>query len=157
MNRIFKLNAVLLILVLMSSCGEKTVYETNIDQPNQAWNAFKPAVFDFDIQDTSKIYKVSLALKLNSKMVEHLIPIDIQMIYPNSESRADLQYLFVDSAAHVGDYSEFTIQANKHFNNPGKYHYSIVQKTSKYDLAGVESIGIRVKITKPKKIEEETE
>jgi gliding motility-associated lipoprotein GldH len=157
MNRIFKLNAVLLILALLSSCSEKTVYETNIDQPNQAWNTLKPAVFDFNIQDTSKTYKVCLALKLNHNMQERLIPIDIQMIYPNSESRSDLQYLFVDSAAHVGDYSVFTLQANKHFNNPGKYHYSILQRTSKYDLAGVESIGIRVKITKPKKVEEETD
>lgn len=155
MNRILKLNVVFFLLVLLSSCSEKTVFETNIDQPNQAWNAFKPAVFDFNIQDTSKTYKVSLALKLNHQMQEHLIPIDIQMIYPNSESRADMQYLFVDSAQKVGGYSEFTIQANKHFNNPGKYHYSILQKTSKYDLAGVESIGIRVKIIKPRENEEE--
>jgi len=155
MNRILKLNVVFFLLVFLSSCGEKTVFETNIDQPNQAWNAFKPAVFDFNIQDTSKTYKVSLALKLNHQMQEHLIPIDIQMIYPNSESRADMQYLFVDSAQKVGDYTVFTIQANKHFNNPGKYHYSILQKTSKYDLAGVESIGIRVKITKPRENEEE--
>ena len=155
MNKILKLNGVIFLIVLLNSCGERTIFETNINQSNQVWNVYKPAVFDVDIQDTSKTYKISVALKLNHRMQERFIPIDIQMISPNGESRAVADYLTMDSALTVGEFSEFTIQSNKHFNNPGKYHFSITQRTAKYNLEGIESIGLRVKTTKPRKITEE--
>lgn len=155
MNKILKLNAIILLMALFTSCGEKTVYEKNIDQPSQGWNIFKPAVFNVDIQDTSKTYKVSIALKLNNQMQEHLIPIDFQMIYPNGENRSVSKYIFKDSAIMVDGFSEFTLQVNKHFNHPGTYHYSFTQRTQKFDLAGVESIGLRLRTVKPKKETEE--
>ena len=155
MNKILKLNVAIFLIVLLNSCGEKVVFKTDINQPNQVWNIYKPAVFDVDIQDTSKTYKISVALKLNHRMQERFIPIDIQTLSPNGESRAAADYLIMDSALTVGEFSEFVIQSNKHFNSPGKYHFSITQRTAKYDLEGIESIGLRVKTTKLKKITEE--
>jgi gliding motility-associated lipoprotein GldH len=145
---------ILSLVAVLYSCGNKTIFEATNIQPNGLWNHFKPAVFDFQINDTSKNYQVTLSLKLNSKMQERIIPIVLNMSYPNGESRADNIFLFTDSATKVNGCSEFPLQTYKRFNNSGKYKYQITQITSKYDLEGVEQIGLRVKTTKPRPIAE---
>jgi gliding motility-associated lipoprotein GldH len=150
-----KLIFVFVLSITLFSCGKKTIFETSNPMPNKMWNHFKPQVFDFEIKDSSKIYQVTLSMKLNSNMTERIIPICISMSYPNGESRADNLYLFTDSATKENGNSNFVIQSYKTFNNSGKYHYEITQNTSKYNLEGVEAIGFNVKIIPPRKNEEE--
>ena len=77
-------------------------------------------------------------------MKEHTIPISVEMKYPNSEKRTLTKNLIIDSAKVVSGVSQFPIQTYKEFDFPGKYIYSITQITSKYNLEGIESIGLRI-------------
>lgn len=154
MNHLLKISFFFLIFIT-TSCGEKTVVETTNKQPNNIWNTFKPAIFDIQISDTSLNYKVVLALKLNGRMQEKHLPLDVEMTNPNGEIRSFSKYLNIDSAKMVKEFSEFVLQTNKHFNEPGKYHFIITQRTSKFNLEGIESIGLRMKKTDSKNNTEE--
>ncbi len=77
-------------------------------------------------------------------MKEHTIPISVEMKYPNSEKRTLTKNLITDSAKVVNGISQFPIQGYKEFDLTGKYIYSFTQITSKYNLEGIESIGLRI-------------
>lgn len=155
MKRTLKLFFSLAIIVALSSCGTKTVHETTRPMANQQWNHFKPEKFDFQIEDTSKFYKTTFGLKLNRRMNERYIPITMVMNYPSGELRTEAFYLFTDSATIVDGFSEFVLQPYKQFNQPGKYHYEIIQNTSKFDLEGVEEVRLKVVTVPPRKSEDE--
>ena len=143
-NNILKYTAIISLLFLFS-CGKKTVFESTITPPNSQWNIFKPADFSFEISDTSKPCKIFFLLKIDkTKMKESLIPISVEMKYPNSEKRTLMKNLIIDSAKAVNGVSQFPIQTYKEFNLSGKYIYSFSQVTSKYNLEGIESIGLRI-------------
>lgn len=154
-NDIFKLSTILCLLFLFS-CGEKTIYETTNIQTNQEWNILKPVDFSFDIQDTSKTYKVVLLLKIDkAKMQEKSIPVSIEISYPNNEKRNLTKLLIIQNAEVKDGVSQFPIQDHKQFSISGKYTYSFTHVTSKYNLAGVESVGLKVMTTSAKKEEKE--
>lgn len=143
-NIILKYTAIILLFFLFS-CKQKTVFETTINPPNNEWNIFKPVDFSFEISDTAKPCKIIFLLKIDkTKMKEHTIPISVEMKYPNSEKRTLTKNLIIDSAKVVSGVSQFPIQTYKEFDFPGKYIYSITQITSKYNLEGIESIGLRI-------------
>lgn len=132
-------------MFFLFSCGEKAVFESTINPPNNEWNIFKPADFSVEISDTAKPCKIIFLLKINkAKMRENLIPISVEIKYPNSEKRTLIKNLIIDSAKVINGVSQFPIQTYKEFDLPGKYIYSFSQVTSKYNLEGIESIGLRI-------------
>lgn len=158
MKQIIHISLISLSIFLFFSCGQKMVVETTVNPQNQQWNTFKPIDFNFEIKDTSKPYKLSLAFKIDQqKMGEKSIPITYNFAYPNGENRADFKNLVLDSASKKGGLFEFALLKYKQFNHPGNYKLSVAQTTHKFNLEGIESVSLRVYETEVRKANQDEE
>ncbi len=158
MKNLIKIGLLSLSLLFFFSCGHKEVFETTVTPLNQQWNIFKPIDFNFDIKDTSKPYALYLVLKIDqSKMTEKSIPITYNLLYPNSENRADFKNLVLEKGKNNNNEFEFVLIKYKQFNNPGKYKLSVSQTSSKFNLEGIEAVTLRINETKVRKANEDEE
>lgn len=132
------------------ACTNSTYFEKEVVFTKKGWNRFRPEEFQFEIKNADKRYNINLEVKLNDSFQHLSLPmyysIDDNSGAENRTGRfsmriKDLEEKFLNPADKNGIYTfEQNFQANKKFNAPGTYKYTLEHGTSNYDLEGVVSI-----------------
>ncbi len=133
---------------LMQGCKKNAFYENTKSIPNAVWLYGDTLAFPFAIDDTSKLYHLSLDFT-------HQVPFSTQNIYvklhtqfPDGKKLSKVKAVdFYDNAGKSlgtcsGDHctTHLVLQENMYFKQPGAYVISVEQFMRQDSLAGVEQV-----------------
>jgi gliding motility-associated lipoprotein GldH len=147
------------LLVLISSCGPKKIYEKDYDIVKQTWLYKDSLDFGFEIKDTMQIYDIVLHVKHKTSYPYQNMYTKIATSFPNGK-RIE-QILSIELAESSGkwngkanaEYSDFrlAIQPGAYFNMAGKHTITLYQNMRVDSLQGLEKIGISIEETSQKR------
>ncbi len=148
---------VLLLSVLIISCGTIDVFEKNVSIPNHQWNsAFVPEI-PFDISDTSALYNIYVVLRHTDAYQYNNIWLNAYVQMPEDtlkKQRLELR-LATDDKGWIGsgmdDIFEHRIlitHSPQQFNKVGRYIFKLENIMREDPLLHVMNVGIRVEKNK---------
>lgn len=157
MRKLLKLIPIIIVFVLLSaSCGQKKVYEKFQLFDNNVWSSSQKINFEPEITDTSKLYQVTLSIKVLNTFSEKLLPIYCKVLYPNGEERSEVyNFRFYDSVGKpngvINDglrQIDIVAYSKKSFSNIGKYKFELQHGSEKFNLFGIREIGMVIQTVK---------
>lgn len=141
-------------LLLFSSCDPGRVYEQNIDLPEGNWYIDNAPVFEFEIQDTTKVYDVYFNVRYNLQYDFYNLYLRHQLVGPEgSELSTKLhEVLLMDAKTGKplgkGSSDTFDLQAlaldDVKFSKQGKYKLKLTQYMRRDPLPHIKAVGVRV-------------
>lgn len=142
------------VLLLLSSCDPARVYEQNIDLPEGSWQIDNAPVFEFEIQDTTKVYDVYFNVRYNLQYDFYNLYLRHQLLGPDnaqlSEKLHEVVLMDAKTGKPLGNGSSdiYDLQAlaldNIKFSKQGKYALKLTQYMRRDPLPHILAIGVRV-------------
>lgn len=159
MNRIL----VLLLIVLLASCGKNTLVEKERIFDNNTWNRFDKLNFEFPVEKENGYYNIKLVVKHDGNFEENQLPVYLILNTSSGEERMkEVSFLLKDKGVLQGEKQENVYSVTKDvwtsimIADKGKCTVSIENIYPKYDSFGIHSVSLVVeKAEKPKSAEEE--
>ena len=152
MRNILKYISILLIAIVVASCGNKNViFDESVIINNASWNNEDLPYFDVNVEDTLSTY----AFYLNIRHLENYRYSNFYMFlhstFPNGNQTHDTIecILAYPDGRWVGDgsgsmrASKILLNNNLRFPLKGKYHFEIEQAMRDDVLEGITDVGIR--------------
>ena len=147
---------VLMAATLFSACGPKTLIdETHVLKENK-WMRFEPEAFLFDVTNTSDCYQVTMTMSYDTNILKlESLPLVVDFFADSNElhnfiltfrmfdRKGDRRGTLEGSMCTVSD----TLDRFRFFNHAATYTYRIKQRTSRYELFGISSVGLKVEET----------
>lgn len=141
----------LLVLVVLSSCGPKPMYEKTVETGG-TWTYGDPMVFDIEVTDTDTFYDMVLDLNHESDFGYQNIYVKIDTDFPVKEDTEDVVSLDISDGkgSFLGNCSggtcrvEILLQKSFRFENPGKHIVTISQYGRTEDLNGVNNATLSI-------------
>ena len=149
------INRLLVVFVLfLFSCDPAMVYHDNIDFESKTWDVDNVPEFEFEIEDTAKLYDIKL-------FIRNAISYDYSNLYYNYYledasgkilETKQLEVLLFDektgkpNGSGLGDiYSHnYTVMTNYKFTETGKYKMKFKHYMRDEKLMEILSIGVRI-------------
>lgn len=152
MKNIHQFAVMLLALVFLNSCGNKSIFEKSVKFGNEGWNRFTKLKFDFEIKDADIRYDLFIEAKVSETYSEQFLPFYMQASYSNGEIRAekyavkikDNNNRFLNEPKDGVRFYSQCIQKGKQFPKSGKYVYEFEHGTSQLNLMGIEEISFKI-------------
>lgn len=153
-NRNVLLSTALMIMVLtFSSCGKRTLIDETHSFVNDTWKRFEPEVFEFDVKNIDVPYVVTLTLSYDTMLLtDAALPLVVEF-YTDSNARHTI-FPSITLADRDGQRKGSTVERYctvvdtidrcRLFNEAGTFTYRIKQRTSKYEIGGIATIGMKV-------------
>lgn len=150
-----KLLLPLLAALFFAACGPKTLVDQQHDFPNNTWPRFDaPAKFSFDCTNVESFFNITISAVVDTaRYRQNGLPLTLQLQSPNGEQRT----LFCDivlrnyQGTWLGEFDENgllhvsqAVRQYYSFNNAGKYHLDISQRTNKHPILGIHSIHLNI-------------
>ena len=146
-------SALMLMALAISSCGKRTLIDETHSFANDTWKRFEPEVFEFDVKNVDVPYVVTLTLSYDTTLVtDAALPLVVEF-FADSNARHTLfpSIMLTDRSGHrkgstVERYCTVvdTIDNCRFFNEVGSFTYRIKQRTSKYEIGGIATLGMKV-------------
>jgi len=141
-----------LMLLLLSSCQNKKVFEQRQSFDDLKWNRFKNVTFEFDIKDTESKYNITLMLRHHTIYAEPDLQMTLALYTPSGERRLKEIIMPIRNtdgtfrSSGMGDLwdLEQVAFAGYSFNEKGHYKLEIENRMAKFDTPGVMELGLRV-------------
>ena len=143
----------MLVCLALASCG-KQYYSNDLGISNGVWNNFEPRVFEFDWQKPDRCVDLSLTVTFDTaRFHDNMLPLGVTMKSPDGELRHFTTAIILrdrDGVLHGKTDPDGRIVCTEvirphiFFNSKGTHSIEVSQNTSKYDLPGVCSVGIRI-------------
>ena len=131
---------------LLVSCvsPNSTVFDQTVTLPNAKWMRFEPTAFSVDVPNVDDCYELIVALDIDTaRYKQNSLPLIVRIASPSGETRT----LFATAILHPQDGSVYRqrIREYFYFNQRGVHSVSIGQQTSRYELAGIRSVGFTIR------------
>jgi gliding motility-associated lipoprotein GldH len=148
-----------LMLISLSSCGEKAVFNEYKALENATWEAHKKINFEFDIKDTISAQNLFINIRNNNHYKYSNLYMITVLNFPNGTRVIDtLQYEMTDNAGHFLGTGITSIKENKLFYKEnkvfpvaGRYSFSVHQAMRKNNeikpipfLEGITDLGLSI-------------
>ncbi len=146
---------------MLFSCDSDRLYEQNINLEERCWKVDESMIFDFNIEDSSKPYRIYYNVR--NSLEYPYARLFIQYTLSDStglqiEKNLNSQFLFDQKTGKplgqsgIGDVfdHQFLLIEKQVFNYPGKYQLKIEQFNRQDTLRGVLAVGARVETFKAK-------
>ena len=151
--------ALCLTSLFLISCGKNFIYEKSFPIKNGEWAYVDTLDFNFEIQDTSKIYNLYLNIEHSTDYGFQNLYINIYTQFPTSERIKEMVSFEMANKGGVwfGDCNsekcklEVPIQENAFFDIPGKYEITVEQNMRKNPLEGIRKIALKIEDTQVNK------
>lgn len=148
-----KLFLLLTIAVLFASCGKRVLTDEAHGMPDDTWMRFEPEAFAVEVSNIDVPYLITMTLKYDTtRFTDEALPLVVEF-FADSNARhtlfpeirlinraGDRRGTVVDRFCTVVD----TLDRCRLFNEAGRYTYRIKQRTSKYEIHGITSVGLKV-------------
>lgn len=159
MNRIL----IFALVLLLASCGKKTLFEKERIFENNTWNRFDKVNFEFPVDKEDGYYNIKLVVKHDGNFEENQLPVYLILNTSSGEERMkEVSFLLKDKGVLQGDKQGNVYSISKDvwtsimIADKGKCTVSIENIYPKFDSFGIHSVSLVVeKADKPKSAEEE--
>lgn len=140
------------LLIAITSCDSKRVYEQNVDIPEDIWDQKNPVYFDVNITDTASLHNVYINIRNASGYGYSNIYLFLDTKYPdNSISRDTIECILADPAGKwLGDGSgdiwdnQILFKKNVRFKQTGTYKFRYEQAMRMPKLPMIMDVGLRI-------------
>lgn len=149
---------IIIISILFFSCKqEKGVhYQKFMPTPSEGWNSKDTLSFEFDVEDTTKIYDFWLSVRNDISYQYANIYMFVYTEFPNGKSSLDtMNYILAyPSGKWIGEVSGSLAETSliyKHTRVPvsGRYKMNVIQAMRDEKLEGITDIGLKLIEAKP--------
>jgi gliding motility-associated lipoprotein GldH len=144
----------LLASLCIASCDSNRVYEDYKEFKTKSWMINDPAVFEFEITDTTKKYNLYYNVRNSWEYPWQRIFIQYQLtdsLDASLKTQLVSNYLFEKSGkplgrSGLGDVydNQFLLLDNYSFSNTGSYRMKLEQQNRQDTLAGILAVGFRI-------------
>ena len=150
MKKLFLLLAVAMLCV---SCGRKVLLDETHIFDNDTWYRFEPEKYKVQVNNTEKGYVITATLKYDTaRLSGDVLPLLLDFYIDSTElHNFTPQIRLFDKkgmrrGATIGQYCTVTDTLDRYriYNKTGNYTYSIKHRTSKYEINGVTSLGLKI-------------
>lgn len=140
-------------LLLLSSCGNKVLIDESHSFKNNCWLRFEPETFSFEVNNPDKNHCLSLTLKYDtSVLTANALPLVVDFFRDSNEMHnftPTMRLLNSDGTRRGQTIGQFctvtdTIDQRRTYNGKGIYTYRIKQRTSKYEIYGINGLTFTV-------------
>lgn len=145
----------IVVVLALSSCSDKIVFEKEISMNNALWNMNNKATFSVPLQDTLNAYNIFLSFENNDDYKYSNIYLFCNIEFPNGQIITDtVEYYIADyhgkwTGEGVSTYKNIApYKANVRFPFAGTYTFSFEQAMRCGDdgnLEGISAIGLIIK------------
>ena len=157
--RIVHFFALLLAGIGISACSPGTLVKESQSVNNGVWTYADSLQFTVAIEDTSRLYDISLLVKHDKSYAFQNLYVKVHTRFPNGKILSPS--LSLELADKSGDWLgkcsgntcriEIPIQQNAYFDEKGDYIFTLEQYMRTDSLPGVRSLGLHVRDIGPKK------
>ncbi|MCG8582305.1 MAG: gliding motility lipoprotein GldH [Bacteroidales bacterium] len=146
------LGALLLAIIVLSSCDRNVVFDQYVTIPDGGWNIDSMAVFKVDIQTSEQPYNVLLNVRNYSNYPNSNLWLFIDVISPSGKAIQDkVDCVLADETGRwLGSgwgnlyHVQIPYQIGVKFAETGQYTFRIVQGMRDEDIKGIHNIGLRI-------------
>ncbi len=140
-------------------CGPDYVYQSEKEIAKAVWAYRDSAVFEFDIQDTTKLYNLYLDLAAQPAFATENLYVRLRTTFPDGKRLAlpksfdvfDKQGKIMGKSSSGAYKQHIMLQENTFFNQLGKYRIVVEQFMRQDSVAGIATIGLAVERSKTAK------
>lgn len=139
-------------VLLLSSCGNKSLIDEERTFKSNVWNRFTPEVFNVNVNNIENFYDIDVTISVDTTIFRYDdMPLTVNLFSPNSERR--MFYANVPLKLNgrwrgevVDGYRTVTQHVRTYFsfNCKGEHKMEIGQATSQYDLEGIHSMSLNI-------------
>lgn len=159
MKRFFSIALLLsLVSVFFISCGDKFVYQNEIEFPNQKWERIeegKDISFEkINITNIKDVYDINVSFDHTKSINVDEISFVLRIISPSGIKKESVHNVALKDrnaekfiGSDLGDIVEIKEPIKQYltFTEKGDYKFIITNVSSKYQVTGLKNIGIEVK------------
>lgn len=143
-------------MLLLTSCGQHSIYNNNIDLKNGKWFKNNAAHFEVVVTDTSKLYNYFITIRHNTDYRYSNLYLFLVTEFPNKTyTRDTLECILADNSGKWfgkgwSNVKENNILMRKGLKFPmtGKYNFYFQQAMRQDTLKNILSIGINISESK---------
>ncbi len=142
-----------IVAMLCVSCGKRVLIDETHQFANDTWMRFEPEMFKVKVNNTDKGYVVTATLKYDTAILSgDVLPLLLDFYIDSTElhnftpSIRLIDKKGVRRGTTIGQYCTVTDTLDRYriYNQTGDYTYRIKHRTSKYELFGVISFGLKI-------------
>lgn len=144
--------AIALGTLLLCACGSKTVYDQEHTFSHNVWNRFTPEVFEIEVGNIDNYYDIDFTASVDTAVYRYdVLPVMVILNSPTGEQRQFYGTIPLKERGHWrgkadGSYRQATGRIRNYFsfNSKGTHRMEVSQRTSQYDLEGVQSLAVTI-------------
>lgn len=144
------------IILMLTGCGRRTIYEKSEKFPDYSWNRFKYLYFNAEIEDTAGTYDILLTVRHITQYPYKNLDVNFTSYTPSGEERSmDYSFMLKDAdnkflGDGMGDLwdIELPLREKTRFPEIGKYKFEIENKMTKFETPGIMEVGIVIRSSK---------
>jgi gliding motility-associated lipoprotein GldH len=152
MKIVKKLLFVVAALLMLSSCGQRSIYDKQFTVENGKWFKNNAVHFEVNVEDTTKLYDYYLILRHKTDYRFSNLYLFLSTQFPNNNvTRDTIECILADETGKWlgkgwGGIKEDNILLRKNLKFPlkGKYDFYFQQAMRRDTLKGIVNIGIRI-------------
>ena len=152
MKIVKKLLFVVAALLMLSSCGQRSIYDKQFTVENGKWFKNNAVHFEVNVEDTTKFYDYYLILRHKTDYRFSNLYLFLSTQFPNNNvTRDTIECILADETGKWlgkgwGGIKEDNILLRKNLKFPlkGKYDFYFQQAMRRDTLKGIVNIGIRI-------------
>ena len=142
----------ILATLLLFSCS-RVICDEDHSFENNTWMRFEPETFNFHIKNTDDCYNIIATLKVDTNQFHYKdLPLVVNMSSENGDQRMFYSHIALTDkegkqmGETIGCYQTVKAKMREYvfFNTTGAQTIEVKQGTSKYELPGIVSFGIKV-------------
>lgn len=147
-----KIGIVVLMILLISSCDKKRVFEENVDFSDYKWNNNMVLKFNVPINDSLSSHSIFFTLRHNNDYPYRNIIYFLTVNSPSGKTLKDtISFMMADEKGKwygqglAGVWNNMMLyKSNIRFPQNGKYTFQIEQAMRSNELSGLLDAGIRI-------------
>lgn len=145
--------AILLAGLCLAGCGKKMLLDETHNFPDSKWLRFEPEEFLFEVSDIDACYNLTVTVSYDTTVLtDRMLPLSVDYFSdPNEQHHLTRDIVLVDRQGVrrgevLGQFCTITDTIGRYqmFNRKGEYTYRVKQRTSRYEMGGISSLGLKV-------------
>jgi gliding motility-associated lipoprotein GldH len=152
MGKILKINTLLIVLISLSACQSKTLFDNTKSLPGDVWKSGQIIRFDVDLNDTQSSCKFYFNLRHSTSYRYSNIFLFINTTFPDGkEARDTVECVLADPSgkwlgkgiSNIRD-NQVLLRRGIRFQQQGTYIFEIEQAMREPELEGIMDVGLRI-------------
>lgn len=144
-----------LTILLLVGCHHKTLLDDTHTFQNNTWIRFQPEHYSVEASNTESYYNIIATVVIDTaRYHENALPTKMSIASPDGETRTCFSDIVLRNynGNWMGEFDEqgylvcsATLREYYSFNSTGTHTIDLEQRTSKYEIRGIQSVNLTIK------------